>query len=111
MAEEQKAADPGAAKAASAESDHAEKLTVKNNVSWASDKFSYAPGDEIELDWDIAHARAALGLVSYLTKEDRKSAPKDPKFAAPHPKEEAARAAEKAALEAREAKARRAKAA
>ena len=70
-------------------------MRVKNLVSWAGDKFSYGPDQEIELDEDLAHARVDLGRAAYLSKEDAARKPKVIKHAAPHPKLVAQQNAEK----------------
>jgi hypothetical protein len=41
-------------------------VTVKNLVSWAGHNFSYAPGEEIELEEQTAKEREALGLCRIL---------------------------------------------
>jgi hypothetical protein len=39
-------------------------MKVRNLIAWAGDKFSYQPGDEIELDDKIAAARIEAGLAA-----------------------------------------------
>lgn len=40
----------------------AKKVSFQNSVSWAGNNFSYAPGDVLLLDEDIAKARQDAGL-------------------------------------------------
>lgn len=42
-------------------------MRVRNLTPWAGNDFSYAPGDEIELDDAIAEARIADGLCEAVT--------------------------------------------
>ncbi|HWY14425.1 MAG TPA: hypothetical protein VNX86_04705 [Rhizomicrobium sp.] len=71
-------------------------MQVRNNVAWAGDRFSYLPGDIIELPEDVAHARVAIGRAAYANDSDARSKPRTIKFAEPHPKAVAQAEAEKA---------------
>ena len=55
-------------------------MRVKNLQAWAGTEFSYLPGDEIELDDDVATARIEAGLCEALPgSEPAKAKPKKPK--------------------------------
>lgn len=48
-------------------------MKVVNLVSWAGLRFSYQPGEEIELDETTARARINLGLAAEIPNEDQVS--------------------------------------
>lgn len=55
------------------------KMKIRLLVAWAGtfDGFerSYAPGDELEVPEDVAHAQVAAGRAEYLSREDAERAP------------------------------------
>jgi hypothetical protein len=56
-------------------------MRVKNLQAWAGTDFSYLPGDEIELDDDVATARIEAGLCEALpgSEPSNKAKGKKPK--------------------------------